>query len=186
VELPRFDFHEGRRLAKGEPLRIGKDSLLMIEGIHALNEALTPAIPLGLKYRIYVSALTQMNLDDHNHIATSDVRLLRRMVRDYLFRGYSGQETLSRWASVRRGEEANIFPHQENADVMFNSALVYELAVLKPQVELLLRAIPREAEEEPDAERLLSLLAYFPAAPADPVPSNSILREFIGGSGFHY
>ena len=186
VEMPRFDFHEGRRLAKGEPLRIGKDSLLMIEGIHALNEALTPAIPAGMKYRIYVSALTQMNLDDHNHIATSDVRLLRRMVRDYLFRGYSGQETLSRWASVRRGEEANIFPHQENADVMFNSALVYELAVLKPQVELLLRAIPREAEEEPDAERLLSLLAYFPAAPADPVPSNSILREFIGGSGFHY
>jgi len=186
VEMPRFDFHEGKRLPKGERLRIGKESLLMIEGIHALNERLTPAIPSGMKYRIYVSALTQMNLDDHNHIATSDVRLSRRLVRDYLYRGYSGSETLSRWPSVRGGEETNIFPYQENADVMFNSALVYELAVLKPQVELLLRAIPRTAEEASEAERLLDLLFYFLSAPADPVPSNSILREFIGGSGFHY
>lgn len=186
VELPRFDFHEGRRLPKGEPLKIGREDLIVIEGIHALNDCLTPSIPSGLKYRIYVSALTQMNLDDHNHIATSDVRLLRRMVRDYLYRGYSGQETLSRWASVRRGEDQNVFPYQENADVMFNSALVYELAVFKPQAELLLRAIPRAAEEEPEAERLFALLSYFLVAPADPVPSNSILREFIGGSGFHY
>lgn len=186
VEIPRFEFHEGKRLAKGEPLQIGKESLLVIEGIHALNDKLTPAIPSGMKYRIYVSALTQMKLDDHNHIATSDVRLFRRLVRDYLYRGYSGQETLSRWPSVRRGEEQNVFPYQENADVMFNSALVYELAVLKSQVELLLRAIPRAAEEAAESERLLDILFYFLSAPADPVPSNSILREFIGGSGFHY
>lgn len=186
VSIPKFDFQIGSRTVESVSLMMEKDDVLMIEGIHALNEKLTFSIPLGMKYKIYVSALTQMNLDDHNRIATSDVRLLRRMVRDKQYRGYEAFETLSRWKSVRAGEEKNIFPYQENADVMFNSALIYELAVLKPYAEALLHKIQSGTNEYRETQRLLKILAYFLPINPFPVPLSSILREFIGGSGFKY
>ena len=166
----------------GATLRLGPDAILIVEGIHGLNPRLVTSVPAEQVYRIYVSALTQLNIDHHNRVPTTDLRLLRRIVRDAQFRGYSAQETIARWESVRRGEERNIFPYQENADVMFNSALAYELAVLKPLVEPLLWRVPRGSLESIEARRLLAFLQWVRPCQADLVPDNSLLREFIGGS----
>ncbi|TFG57756.1 MAG: nucleoside kinase, partial [Spirochaetales bacterium] len=186
VLIPDFDFKTGRQADGGKPLRMGERNILLIEGIHGLNDGLTPLIPGHLKYKIYVSALTQLNLDDHNRIATTDNRLLRRMVRDYNFRGYSALDTLARWPSVRRGENRNIFPFQNNANAAFNTALDYELAVLKVYAEPLLKTVKPFHEQYNEAVRLLSFLNNFSPVPANLVPRQSILREFIGDSGFKY
>ena len=162
------------------------DEILILEGIHALNPILTPSIPSIMKFKIYVSALSQLNIDYHNRVPTTDVRKLRRIVRDNLFRGYKALDTLSRWQSVRRGEDAYIFPHQEQADVMFNSSLIYELCALKRRAEKLLNQITSDVDEYAEARRLLRFLSYFLAIKAQEVPRNSILREFIGGSIFRY
>jgi len=186
VEIPRYDFKIGKRM-KGRRLRIDKDQIVIVEGIHGLNEKLTEMIPRELKYKIYVSALTQLNLDNLNRIPTTDTRLIRRIVRDNKFRGYSAYETIKMWPNVRRGEERNIFPYQEEADVMFNSALVYELSVLKIFAEPLLVQVPDNAPEFTEALRLLKLLEYFlPITNIEDIPSHSILREFIGRSIFKY
>ncbi|NLT74400.1 MAG: nucleoside kinase [Chloroflexi bacterium] len=184
VSVPRFDFVEGRGVP-GRTVQLSPEGLLLIEGIHGLNPRLVYQIPEACVFRVYVSALTQLNLDHHNRVATTDNRLLRRMVRDEATRGISADETLRRWPSVRLGEERNIFPFQENADVMFNSALVYEVAVLKPFAERLLYRVPRDVPQAVESQRLLSLLRWV--RPCDPslVPSNSLLREFIGGSVLH-
>ena len=181
VTLPRYNFHTGKR-EKGETLRLTPDHIILVEGIHGLNPALVPQVPPERIYRIYVSALTQLNIDRHNRVPTTDTRLIRRIVRDATFRGYTAQETIARWASVRRGEKRNIFPYQEHADVMVNTALVYELAVLKPFAEPLLLQIERGAPGYVEAKRLLALLKWFLPCKPDLVPDNSILREFIGGS----
>ncbi|MCX8068236.1 MAG: nucleoside kinase [Anaerolineae bacterium] len=181
VTLPHFDFRTGTR-QKGPTVRLTPDHIILAEGIHGLNPNLVPMIPPENIYRIYVSALTQLNLDRHNRVPTTDTRLIRRIVRDAMFRGYSAEETLARWESVRRGEKRYIFPYQEHADVMFNSALVYELAVLKPLVEPLLRQVEPSSPRRVEAKRLLAFLEWFTPCPPDLVPSNSILREFIGGS----
>lgn len=181
VTLPHFDFRTGTR-QKGPTVRLTPDHIILAEGIHGLNPSLVPMIPPENIYRIYVSALTQLNVDRHNRVPTTDTRLIRRIVRDALFRGYSAEETLARWESVRRGEKRHIFPYQENADVMFNSALVYELAVLKPLAEPLLRQVEPSSPRRVEAKRLLAFLEWFTPCPPDLVPSNSILREFIGGS----
>ncbi|MDW7992094.1 MAG: nucleoside kinase [Anaerolineae bacterium] len=181
VTLPHFDFRTGTR-QKGPTVRLTPDHIILAEGIHGLNPNLVPMIPPENIYRIYVSALTQLNLDRHNRVPTTDTRLIRRIVRDAMFRGYSAEETLARWESVRRGEKRHIFPYQEHADVMFNSALVYELAVLKPLVEPLLRQVEPSSPRRVEAKRLLAFLEWFTPCPPDLVPSNSILREFIGGS----
>jgi uridine kinase len=157
--------------------------IIILEGIHGLNPALLPNLPEASAFRIYVSALTQLNLDRHNRVSTTDTRLIRRIVRDARTRGYSAQETIARWESVRRGEKRYIFPYQENADVMFNSALVYELAALKPLAEPILRQVPFGTDEHIEAKRLLSFLEWFLPMESDFIPNNSILREFIGGSG---
>lgn len=184
VTIPRFDFIEGRGVP-GKQVQLAPGSLVLIEGIHGLNPRLLSEISEERIFRIYVSALTQLNLDRHNRVATTDNRLLRRMVRDDATRGIPAQETLRRWPSVRKGEERYIFPYQENADVMFNSALVYELAVLRPFVERLLLRVPRRTPEAVEADRLLSLLHWIRPCGADLVPSNSLLREFVGGSILH-
>jgi uridine kinase len=181
VSIPRFNFRTGQREA-GETLLLGPDCVLLVEGIHGLNPALVPALPRRRIYRIYVSALTQLNIDHHNRVSTTDSRLIRRIVRDSWARGYSAQETLARWESVRRGEKRHIFPYQENADVMFNSALVYELAVLKPLAEPLLFHVKPSSRARVEGRRLLAFLDWFLPYSSDIVPSNSILREFIGGS----
>lgn len=181
VQMPRFDFHEGKR-KPGLRTRIGPNHVLVIEGIHALNPQLLPEVDPKYTYRIYVSDLTQLNLDRYNRISTTDTRLIRRIVRDAHNRGYSAAETIGRWESVRRGERKWIFPHQNNADAMFNSALTYELAVLKPMVEPLLRQIEPGTPEWIEANRLLARLQWFQKANAEHIPSDSILREFIGGS----
>lgn len=181
VDLPRFNFQKGQREA-GPTVRLSDDTLILAEGIHGLNPALLPDIPSERIYRIYVSALTQLNIDDHNRIPTTDTRLLRRVVRDARFRGYTARETIGRWESVRRGETEFIFPFQENADAMFNSALVYELAVLKPFVEPLLLQIEPNGLAYVEARRLLAFLQWVLPFEADLVPDNSLLREFIGGS----
>ncbi len=181
VTLPRYSFHTGTR-ESGATVCLHEDAVILVEGIHGLNPNLVPAVPPETIYRIYVSALTQLNLDDHNRIPTTDTRLLRRIVRDAQYRGYSAQETIQRWESVRRGETTYIFPYQENADAMFNSALVYELAVLKPFVEPLLLQIESSGLEYVEARRLLAFLNWFLPCPLDLVPDNSLLREFIGGS----
>lgn len=186
VLIPDFDFKTGSRGDGGKALRMGERNILLIEGIHGLNDRLTHLIPPKFKYKIYVSALTQLNLDDHNRISTTDNRLLRRMVRDYNFRGYSALDTLSRWPSVRRGENRNIFPFQNNADSAFNTALDYELAVLKTYAEPLLKTIKTFHDYYNEAVRLLSFLGNFSPVPANLVPRQSILREFIGDSGFKY
>ena len=185
VELPRYNFHTGKSEKSGVTLKIEDNMILVIEGIHALNPELTRQIDEKNKFRIYVSALTSILLDDHNYIPTTDNRLLRRIVRDYKYRGYSARDTIRRWPSVKAGEEKWIFPYQENADVMFNSALIYELAVLKLYAEPLLFSIDRDSEEYLEAKRLLKFLDYFLPMPGDGINQNSILREFIGGSCFN-
>ena len=182
VRIPHFNFKTGLRSFEEEPVTLTSDQLLIIEGIHGLNPRLVQALPTERLYRVYVSALTQLNIDRHNRVPTTDVRLIRRIVRDATYRGYSALETLSRWESVRRGEKRNIFPYQENADVMFNSALVYELAVLRPLAEpLLLQLEPRQPHYI-EARRLLSILSWLQRMDSSLVPDNSLLREFIGGS----
>jgi uridine kinase len=181
VMLPHFNFITGKREDAGT-IRIGRDEVIIIEGIHGMNPELVRDIPAECVYRVYLSALTQLNVDRHNRVPTTDTRLIRRIVRDATQRGYSATETLGRWESVRRGEKRWIFPHQEHADVMFNSALVYELAVLKPFAEPLLLQVKPRTREHIEAKRLLSLLEWFISVPPDHIPDNSILREFIGGS----
>lgn len=184
VELPRYNFVSGEREYKGDFLQLGEEDILVIEGIHCLNDKLSYSLPKESKFRIYISALTQLNVDEHNRIPTTDGRLLRRMIRDDRTRGSSAQVTISMWDSVRRGEERNIFPYQEEADVMFNSALLYELAVLKQYAEPLLYSVPRDSKEYPEAKRLLKFLDYFLGVGSERIPQNSILREFVGGSCF--
>ncbi|MCD8154102.1 MAG: nucleoside kinase [Clostridiales bacterium] len=185
VDLPYFNFKTGQREYRGEKLCLGKEDILVIEGIHGLNGELGKFLPRESKYKIYISALTQLNVDEHNRIPTTDGRLIRRIVRDARTRGASAKETIARWPSVRRGEETNIFPCQEEADVMFNSALVYELACLKVYAEPLLFGIGREEPEYQEAKRLLKFFDYFVPVSSEEVPGNSLLREFIGGSCFH-
>jgi len=184
VEIPRYDFLTGRSISRAERLQVPKGELIIIEGIHGLNDRLIFSVPSKQIFRIYISALTQLNIDYSNRIPTTDSRLIRRIVRDNRVRGYSALQTLRRWRSVRRGEERNIFPFQENADVMFNSSLVYELAILKPYIEPLLAEIGPDKREYVEATTLLKFLSYFRSAPDHFVPPNSILREFIGGSWF--
>lgn len=182
VELPFYNFKKGVREYRGDFLQLGSEDLLVIEGIHCLNDRLSHTLPKESKFKIYISALTQLNIDEHNRIPTTDGRLLRRMVRDARTRGASAWETIKMWPSVRRGEEENIFPFQEEADAMFNSALVYELAVLKQYAEPLLFRIPKDSEEYMEAKRLLKFLDYFIGVSSEDIPKHSILREFIGGS----
>jgi len=182
VRIPHYDFISGRRSFEEHPVTLGRDQILIIEGIHGLNPRLTEALPTERLFRVYVSALTQLNIDRHNRVPTTDVRLIRRIVRDATYRGYSASQTLARWESVRRGEKRNIFPYQENADVMFNSALVYELAVLRPMAEPLLRQLEPGEPHYIEARRLLSILNWLVPMDASLVPDNSLLREFIGGS----
>ena len=185
VEMPVFNFKTGTREYKGDFLQLDKDDILVIEGIHGLNDRLSYALPKESKFKIYLSALTQLNIDEHNRIPTTDGRLIRRIVRDARTRGTSAKETIARWPSVRRGEEQNIFPFQEDADVMFNSALIYELACLKVYAEPLLFGIAKDEPEYTEAKRLLKFFEYFVPVPSEAVPNNSILREFIGGSCFN-
>ncbi|MDD6615257.1 MAG: nucleoside kinase [Lachnospiraceae bacterium] len=184
VELPEFNFKTGHREYKGKYKKLGKDDILVIEGIHCLNEKLTFSLPRESKFKIYISALTQLNIDEHNRIPTTDGRLLRRIVRDARTRGADAKRTIGMWSSVRRGEENYIFPYQEEADIMFNSALIYELAVLKLYAEPLLFSIQPEEPEYKEAKRLLKFLDYFVPIPADDIPNNSLIREFIGGGCF--
>ena len=184
VFMPTFNFITGMKEYKGNSLKLGPEDVLVIEGIHCLNDALSYSLPAENKFKIYVSALTQMNIDEHNRIPTTDGRLIRRMVRDARTRGASAQKTISMWPSVRRGEDENIFPYQESADVVFNSALIYELAVLKQYAEPLLFGIRPEDPEYLEAKRLLKFLNYFQGIDSNLIPGNSILREFIGGSFF--
>lgn len=184
IDVPSYNFITGKREYHGHKLKIGEKDVLVMEGIHGLNGTLTNEIPEDAKYRIYVSALNQINLDEHNRIPSSDGRLLRRIVRDAMTRGNDARETISRWDSVRKGEEDNIFPYQEEADVMFNSAQIYEIAVLKQYAEPLLFAVPRDCLEYQEAKRLLKFLEYFLNIPSEAIPKTSLLREFIGGSCF--
>ena len=186
VELPRYNFTTGNREMSGKKLRIDEHMILIIEGIHALNPALTPHIPNENKYKVYVSALTTILLDNHNYIPTTDNRLLRRIIRDYKYRSYSAEETIARWPSVRAGEEKWIFPYQEYADAIFNSALLFELAVLKDYVEPVLRKVPNRCPEYSEAHRLLRFLNYFVSVQDKELPPTSLLREFLGGSSFQY
>ena len=184
VEMPVFNFKTGTREYKGDFLQLEKDDVLVIEGIHGLNDKLSYALPKESKFKIYISALTQLNIDEHNRIPTTDGRLIRRIVRDARTRGASAKKTIQMWPSVRKGEEENIFPFQEEADVMFNSALIYELAVLKPYVEAQLFGVERDCPEYIEAKRLLKFLDYFVGIGSEKVPTNSLLREFIGGGCF--
>ncbi|MEG0355856.1 MAG: nucleoside kinase [Lachnospiraceae bacterium] len=184
VSSPTFNFKKGKREYLTKPLQLGEQDVLVIEGIHCLNPALTYSLADENKYKIYISALTQLNIDEHNRIPTTDGRLLRRIVRDARTRGTEGQKTISMWQSVRRGEEENIFPYQEDADVMFNSALSYELAVLKQYAEPILFGIPKDCAEYTEAKRLLKFLDYFIGVESSVIPTNSLLREFIGGGCF--
>ena len=184
VKMPSFNFKTGKREYKGKTLKLGDEDILVIEGIHGLNDKFSAALPKESKFKIYISALTQLNIDDHNRIHTTDLRLLRRMVRDARTRGSSAEDTLARWASVRRGEEKNIFPFQEGADEMFDSSLIYELAVLKQYAEPLLFGIPTDSPYYSEANRLLKFLDYFLTMPSDNVPKNSLVKEFIGGNCF--
>ncbi|MBO4653899.1 MAG: nucleoside kinase [Lachnospiraceae bacterium] len=184
VEMPEFNFKTGKPEYKGNFMQLGPDDILVIEGIHGLNDRLSYSLPAESKFRIYISALTEINIDRHNRIPTTDVRLIRRIVRDARARGTSATETIAMWYSVRRGEEKNIFPYQESADVMYNSAAVYELAVLKTYIEPLLYGVPEDSPEYLEANRLLKMLSYILAMPSESVPHNAILREFIGGSVF--
>ncbi|MFV0363221.1 MAG: nucleoside kinase [Suipraeoptans sp.] len=184
VIIPNFDFITGKKTYTGEPLKLGKHDILVIEGIHCLNPKMTHSLSDLNKFKIYISALTQLNIDEHNRIPTTDGRLIRRIVRDARTRGADAKKTIGMWESVRRGEEENIFPYQEEADVMFNSALIYELAVLKPYVEAKLFSIDKNAKEYQEAKRLLKFLDYFLVIGSEYIPGNSILREFVGGGVF--
>lgn len=186
VALPRYDFHSGKSVTSGETVQISRDHVIIVEGIHGLNPELIPEISDECVYRIYVSALTQISIDGQNRIPTTDNRLLRRLVRDHRYRGHDALETLRRWPSVRRGEERNIFPYQENADIMFNSALLYELAVLKGYAEPLLKGVYQNQPEYAEVKRLLKFLSYFRILDSRSIPPTSILREFLGGSSFSY
>jgi len=186
VELPRYDFPTGKNVKSGNRLRLDDNQVLILEGIHALNPDLTAQIPDDQKFRVYASALTTIMLDDHNYIPTTDNRLLRRIIRDHKYRAVRAEETIRRWASVREGENKWIFPYQENADEMFNTAMLYELAVIKEQAEPLLENVPETAEEYSEAYRLLKFLKHFKQIPDDQLPTTSLLREFLGGSSFKY
>ena len=186
VELPKYNFQTGMSEKSGKKLHLGENNILLVEGIHALNPALTEQIADNKKFKIYASALTTILLDDHNYIPTTDNRLLRRIVRDYKYRGCSAQETIHRWPSVRAGENKWIFPYQEQADVMFNTALLFELAVIKPQAEEVLEQVPENCEEYAEAYRLRKFLKYFAPLPFRNLPPTSLLREFLGGSSFKY
>ena len=181
VEIPQFNFKKGVREYNGDYLTLGEQDVLVIEGIHCLNDQFSYSLPKESKYKIYISCLTTLNIDDHNRIPTTDARLLRRIERDARTRGYSARATIQMWPSVRKGEENNIFPYQDSADMIFNSALIYETALLKPYVEPLLFGVPRDCEEYLEAKRLLKFLNYFLPLPADDVPKTSLVREFIGG-----
>lgn len=184
VQMPTFNFKTGKREYRGDTLQLGENEILLLEGIHCLNDKLTYDLPKENKFKIYISALTQLNVDEHNYIPSTDGRLLRRMVRDARTRGTSAKQTIAMWPSVRKGEEKNIFPYQEEADVMFNSALLYELAVLKPYVEPILFGIEKDCEEYVEAKRLLKFLDYFVGIGNAYIPMNSLIREFIGGGCF--
>lgn len=186
VELPRFDFTIGKRVMSGEKLKLTSDMILILEGIHALNPALIPQIPKEQKFKLYVSALTTIRLDAHNYIPTTDNRLLRRIVRDYKYRNYSAKDTISRWSSVRAGEDKWIFPYQEEADAMFNSALLFELGIIKDHALPILRNVPKDCPEYSEADRLLRFLEYFESISDRDIPFTSLLREFLGGSTFRY
>lgn len=185
VDMPSFNFKTGKREYRGRKLQLGKDDILVIEGIHGLNDKLSYSLPAESKFKIYISALTQLNIDEHNPLPTTDCRLLRRIVRDARTRGTSARETIAMWDSVRRGEEKNIFPFQDSADVMFNSALLYEIAVLKVYAEPLLFQIPRDSAEYFEAKRLLKFLDYFLPLPTEGIAQSSLVREFVGGSCFN-
>jgi uridine kinase len=186
VEIPKFSFETGTRYYNGEIMQMHPHNVLIIEGIHGLNPQLTASIPAEVKFKIYVSALTSLNIDDHNRVSTTDNRLIRRLVRDYRYRKYSARDTISRWQSVREGEEKHIFPFQEEADTMFNSALLYELAVLKPYAEPILREVQPNQPEYAEATRLMSFFSYIKLLKPREIPPTSILREFLGGSSFNY
>ncbi len=186
VELPTYNFELGRRQYKGQRLRLDEGSILLIEGIHGLNPALTAQVEERMKFRVYVSALTTITIDNHNWIPTTDNRLLRRIIRDHKYRGTSAIETIRRWPSVRRGEEKWIFPYQENADATFNSSLLYELAVMRDFAEPILKKVPHDVVEYSEAYRLLKFLSYFEPIELRMIPSTSLLREFLGGSSFKY
>jgi uridine kinase len=186
IEIPKFSFETGTRYYDSETLHMQPANVLIIEGIHGLNPQLTNSIPADAKFKIYVSALAALNIDDHNRVSTTDNRLVRRIVRDYRYRKYSARETISRWPSVRQGEEKHIFPFQEEADTMFNSALLYELAVLKPFAEPILLEVQPNQPEYSEATRLLSFFRYLKPLKPTEIPPTSILREFLGGSSFSY
>ena len=186
IDLPTYDFAKGERVFEGRKLKLQKDSVLVIEGLHALNPIILPDVDKDLTFKIYVSALTTINIDNHNWIPTTDIRLLRRVVRDYKYRGYSAKETIARCPSVIRGEQKWVYPFQEEADVMFNSALIFEFAVLKRHAEPILSEVPKFCEEYTEAHRLLKFLQYFIPVPEKEIPPTSLLREFVGGSSFHY
>lgn len=185
VVLPKFSFKTGRR-SKGDCVELPKNGVVLVEGIHCLNEELTPQIPPDIKFKIYISALTQLNIDDHNRVSTTDTRMIRRIIRDTRFRGYTASKVLERWGSVRKGEERNIYPHQEQADEMFNSALIYEPSVMKRHVVPLLKAVRPEEPYYEECQRIIDFFRLFSSLDDRDVPSNSILREFIGGSSFVY
>ena len=186
IDLPTFNFETGQRVFKGKKLKLRENSILVIEGIHALNPELTEFIDDKYKYRVYVSVLISISLDNHNWIPTTDNRLLRRIIRDYRFRGYSAEDTINRWPSVRRGEDKWIFPYQENADAMFNSAMLYELAALRKFAEPILAQVPESSKANAEAYRLLRFLRYFNYIPTEELPGTSLLREFLGGGSFKY
>lgn len=186
IKLPFYNFETGKREYRGNTLQLHDDNIVILEGLHALNPQLTPDIPHSAKFKIYVSSLTTVNLDNHNWIPTTDVRLLRRIIRDYRYRGYNARETIARLDSVRRGEERWVYPYQEEADVMFNSALLFELAVLKRHAEPILDEVPKYCDEYTTAHRLLKELSYFESIPEREIPPTSFLREFVGGSSFRY
>ena len=186
VEMPQFDFHEGVKRYKGNKLKLKEDEVLVIEGIHCLNDKLTSSIPKEQKFKVYISALTVLNMDRYTKVSSSDTRLIRRIVRDYQFRGYTAKHTIATWGSVTRGEVKNIFPFQEDANVIFNTSLIYELGVLKVIAEPLLNEITNDEKEYAEARRLLNILKYIKPIPAKEVPTNSLLKEFVGGGDFKY
>jgi uridine kinase len=186
IEMPTYNFEMGKRIYKGNKLKLDKNNILIIEGIHGLNPELTAHIPEKQKFKVYVSALTTLSIDDHNWVPTSDNRLLRRIIRDFKYRGVSATETISRWQSVRRGEEKWIFPYQENADATFNSSLIFELGVMKDFADPILRNVPHDIPEFAEAYRLRTFLSYFEPISEKDIPSTSLLREFLGGSSFVY